>query len=60
MLVGHYLKKAEEMQNEIIDLPDDVQVRERANKIEYLSNFLIKGSFSQGSLGSFTFRGERC
>lgn len=26
MLIGQYLKKAEEMQNEIIDLPDNVDV----------------------------------
>lgn len=27
MLMGQYTKKAEEMQNEIIDLPDNVEVR---------------------------------
>lgn len=26
MLIGQYLKKAEEIQNEVIDLPDNVEV----------------------------------
>lgn len=42
MLIGQYTKKAAEMQNEVIDLPDNVEVSITLTKLQFCNNNIIR------------------